>query len=605
MSREFFDELVQHNFSIFLQHACRFAALSAEAIDELADDCDWRELSANERLPWSTQLVLRHLERWSPPELLANPAVAWTQDLIEGYGRRLDWHYLCQNPELRLDAAFLERHAKRLNWTQLARCNRHLTPELRERVMHELKGDWPPAPEPVGSTLRDVSDPGTCPLDRSRPVSSLTAEEAAAHHAAINWYKLTPDLLDLTPEWLRTAGVWLHWGEPAELLYRRFIEPHLKPDFATQLREFRRERAGYYFVNGAKQDAWGMIPRLDLLACASESRDPVPARVSSYKEGPWRFFELHWVDEVHGENCLLIDRRLRPVLQAYQLGKHRFRELDVRGEQKKLPDWLLLEINNDVMDHVVWSAAPFFTYVKQRGWRSHHEIGAVSSKQEWQRLRTELPKKDFEHWSLLPSPLMLRDAPDLMCLEGRLLMSERVLQALRGATNAPLRVETTLGYQLIRTEPLPAVITAPVHRLALADPRDDDYRFFESKMQRLEASPPQLPDGYVWPRGPLGDAARRLGKIFPEGFETFHRRHCGKTYDAFTFMSASLFHVITGYESSHPETYGAVAVASDGCGDYLALLLKRDSDCELDDELYVFEHDSGTIRRFGLAIDRA
>lgn len=68
--------------------------------------------------------------------------------------------------------------------------------------------------------------------------------------------------------------------------------------------------------------------------------------------------------------------------------------------------------------------------------------------------------------------------------------------------------------------------------------------------------------------------------------------------------SPGLFHVIAGYEGSYPETYGAVAVASDGCGDYLALLLKRDSDCELDDELYVFEHDSGTIRRFGLAVVR-
>lgn len=392
MSREFFDELVQHNFRIVLQHACRFAPLSAEDIDELADDCDWRELSANERLPWSTKLVLRHLARWSAPELLANPALAWTEELVEGYGRRLDWHYLCRNPELRLDGAFLERHAKRLNCEQLARYNRHLTPELRERVLHELKGEWPEAAEPVGLTLHDVTDPGSCPLDRSRPVSSLTAEEAVAHHEAINWYKLTPDLLDLTPDWLRKAGVWLHWSEPTELLYRRFIEPHLKPEFATQLRELRRQRAGYYFVNGAREDAWGMIPRLDLLACASESRDPVPARISSYKEGPWRFFDLHWVDEVHGKNCLLIDRRLRPLLQAFQLGKHRFRELDVRSEQKSLPDWLLLEINDDGLDHVVWSVAPCFRYFHRHGWRSHHEIGAVSSKQEWQRCFPSRPR---------------------------------------------------------------------------------------------------------------------------------------------------------------------------------------------------------------------
>lgn len=607
MSQAFFNELIQHNFDIALQHACRFAPLSAAAIEELADDCYWRALSGNERLPWSTEFVLRHSARWTPSELLMNPAVPWTEDLIKRYGRRVDWHYLCRNPELRVDSAFLERHAKRLKWTQLARRNRHLTPELRERVSRELKGEWPPAAKPVSLTLGEVSAPGLCSLERSRPVTSLTAEEAVEHHAAINWYQLEPDMLDLTPDWVKQAGVYLQWSEPSELFYRRFIEPYLKPDFATLLRELRRQRAGYYFVNGAMTDEWGIIPMLELLSDTSKSPEPVRARISGYRDGPPRFFELHRVGGVHAGNCLLIDRRLRDVLRAYDLGKHQFRELAVQDEPKKLPDWLLLQVNSDVLDHIVWSAAPFFTYFSQglisHGWRSHQESGTIGSKREWQRLRSELPSKDFEYRVLLPSPLVLNDAPDLMCLEGSLLMSERVLTALRAATHAPLQVETTLGYHLMPSVAPPAVAAPRTQRQPLADPRDDDYRFFESKMRRLEASPRQLPPGYVPPKGVLGAAERRLGGIFPAGFAAFHRQHRRKRLGYFSLLSASRFEVIAGFEAAYPETFAAIAIASDGCGDYLGLLLKRDSDHELGHELYLFEHDSGTIRPFGMAID--
>ena len=604
MSPAAFEDLTRHNFRLVLCHACRFAPMSADGIDELADDCDWTTLSANERLPWTPDFVLRHVDRWVPHELLRNPGIVWTEDLVTRYGRRVDWFYLSQNPNLPVNAELLKRNAKRLNWESLARFNRQLTPELRKQFERQLQVG--PRPERGTSTLADVLEENAAsPLDPARSLTSLTPDEAVEHHAAINWYNLT-HRIDFTPEWLEKAAAFFEFAEPVESFYRRFIEPHLMPDFETFLRDVRRRRALYYFVAGARRDDWGLVPALDFASGALAGPDPVRGELSPYKEGPLRFYDVHRVDQVHAPHCLLIERRLKPLFLAHDLGQHVFRELSV-SSGKKLPDWVLLEVKNDVLDHIAWSGATFFRYVG-RGvqglhWRAHQELGAVSGTVEWQRRRAELGHGDFDRRSLLPSPLVTNGAPDLLCLEGELSMSARLLHALRSATNAPLEVETTLGFHLIGPSRQPAV-EADVPRVeALSDPRNAEYLFFEHKKQRLDSAQRALPDGYRPPRNALGDAERRLSVVFPSGFQAFHREHRRKRLDGFSILNACDFHEVRGYETTYPETYGAVAIGSDGCGDCLGLLLKRDSDHELGKQLYRFNHESGTLEPFGMCLD--
>ena len=49
------------------------------------------------------------------------------------------------------------------------------------------------------------------------------------------------------------------------------------------------------------------------------------------------------------------------------------------------------------------------------------------------------------------------------------------------------------------------------------------------------------------------------------------------------------------WQQSRPETVRAIAVASNGIGDYLGFLLKEDSMTELDDTIVKFKHESGMM----------
>jgi hypothetical protein len=601
MSRALFHDLVQHNLHLVLLNGSRFAPLSPKALEDIGDELSWGALSANEELSWSSELLLRYRDRWSK-DVLRNPKVHWDAALIKAFGRRVDWFYLSQNPNLPVDAEFLRRHSKRIVWKFLAARNRHLTPDLKSEFERELTKDEPFEPPPTPSTIADVVEPGACELDRSRPLASVSVAEALANHAAIKWHRLI-DGIELSEEWVREAGRYLGFGDPLESLYRRFMEPYFEPDFEIFVRALRGRRTPYYFVNGAYEDSYGLVPSLDIEREAIDGDDPVRARVSKFKEGPLRFYDVHRVDTVHAPHCLLVDRRLRSVLQAHDLGPHRFRELELSSDQKT-PDFVLLELQHDALDGLAWDEVSFFKYVSngKRTFRSWQEVGPIADKASFQRQRREIGHGDFEERALAPDLLLLDRAPDAMCIDGRIVLSERLLRALRLATDAPLGVSTALPQHLSVRGGANPVLAEPSPPRSADDPRDDDYRFFEAKRARLEEAVRSLPASQLAKKGALGQAQRRLAVVFPPGFERFHRSHRRKGLEAFSLLAAADFHEIKGFEVTAPETYGAVAFASDGCGDYLGLLLERDSDHQLGATVYHFQHDSGTVEPFGLEV---
>lgn len=65
--------------------------ITLEFLSANEDKLNWYELSANESLPWSSDLLQRFAHRWHYLEMSANDKVPWTEKLIEAHKEEWNW----------------------------------------------------------------------------------------------------------------------------------------------------------------------------------------------------------------------------------------------------------------------------------------------------------------------------------------------------------------------------------------------------------------------------------------------------------------------------------------------------------------------------------
>ena len=68
-----------------------------------------------------------------------------------------------------------------------------------------------------------------------------------------------------------------------------------------------------------------------------------------------------------------------------------------------------------------------------------------------------------------------------------------------------------------------------------------------------------------------------------------------KAIDGFTFLRPQNFFREVEFHVQNPETIKAVVIGENGLGDYLGLLLKKNSDYELAAKIWEFKHETGTV----------
>ncbi|HNJ87171.1 MAG TPA: hypothetical protein PKU92_11355, partial [Agitococcus sp.] len=74
---------------------------SLELIERFDDKWDWERLSNNEALPWSLELIERFEDKWRwsggiSLDLSYNEAVPWSLELIERFKDKWDWRFFNQ-----------------------------------------------------------------------------------------------------------------------------------------------------------------------------------------------------------------------------------------------------------------------------------------------------------------------------------------------------------------------------------------------------------------------------------------------------------------------------------------------------------------------------
>ena len=88
---------------------------SLELIEKYKNKWYWSNLSENKALPWSLELIEKYQDKWSFGLLSQNKFLPWTFELIEKYKDKWDWSSLSANEGLPWTLELIEKFKE--NWT--------------------------------------------------------------------------------------------------------------------------------------------------------------------------------------------------------------------------------------------------------------------------------------------------------------------------------------------------------------------------------------------------------------------------------------------------------------------------------------------------------
>jgi hypothetical protein len=87
----------------------------------------------------------------------------------------------------------------------------------------------------------------------------------------------------------------------------------------------------------------------------------------------------------------------------------------------------------------------------------------------------------------------------------------------------------------------------------------------------------------------------KLQVLLPQEFDRIYsNRFLGYQWE-YELLEPHRFFLMKGFESRHPQTYRSLIFASNGVGDHLGFLLRKDSDVELEGVVYEFNHETGEV----------
>lgn len=128
---------------------------------------------------------------------------------------------------------------------------------------------------------------------------------------------------------------------------------------------------------------------------------------------------------------------------------------------------------------------------------------------------------------------------------------------------------------------------------------EDD--FYELKLIRLYSSEAKRPE--IRTANTIQELEAISGTVFPDAFKKDYKSDeviivsTDNGLREFSYLPVRELSTDHDFYHSHPKTYRAYLIAKDGGGDYIALLLHRDSDFKLSEDLYLFDHENGEIEK--------
>jgi hypothetical protein len=561
------NELLKYYWEIFLSHTCEFYPLDKDFIERYEFELDWKAISKNRELAWDLEFLEKYETRFIWHELAGNESILWDEEKIDRFKKRLDWYYLGRNRNLPITESFIVKYAKKLFVVED-------NPMLSKSLIDKYS---------IKTVPKNTHDTQEIKDYKESDFDNIFNKFIFHHNQRVIYEKVVlPVINDITLE-----KIFEEKFDYSQRYY--FLEPvhddvhGLTPEFKIQddnpFDKFQEERGLLTLSN-----------RLTLIN-------------GSLQEGPDRLYEIPRFSSFSFYTTILVSENIKQILDRFKLPEHTYHEVDLVPKKIKTnTKFYILQIAFDTLNKdLIYESRSFHFSFKDFKKRGHGLVDEkISSHAELMAIKDKLGKiysPTGYGVTLTPDRYNLNSDFDLYSysVHGKVIVNQFLKNALeknfagqllfKSAQLLKIRIDQEKYDEKAKL----AINTKLSSKVSFTE--SDDDKFFFAKRDRLE--------NFDAPRDTTNGQEDKFTKKETElnvSFsETFKNQYSAKRIKikGYHLLPISKFYIQNEYADRFPETYKSVAIAENGLGDSINLMLERDSDHKLQSTLFEFLHETG------------
>lgn len=566
-----FDKFILNHWDVFLRHICEYHPLDEDFLEKYEYELAWNSLSKNRQIKWNQKILERFENRFLWHELAWNEAIHWETPLIKRFKKRLDWYYLGRNKNLPITSEFIYEHKKKIF---IIESNIHLTPELK----NEYGKDLLPS---LKNNTNSLSEDQMNNLEET-----LLSQSGLTRNAFKN-------------------------------LYENYILRHLSEKSLEQIFEEKIDYSQRYFkINPIRNDIHGLTPefQIDGKNVFEEFREgrglfEITSELKlvngSLQEGPPRLYELPRFSGMSYYPLLLVSENLKSIFESFKISKHKF--IPVNIQPKKIKTDLVYYILQIEYDSFLKSSDFHklqFQKLTKNDWFGEFKKellsnGEIRDYDSMASYTEDLKTQGVKFSKLVPINYISNTDRDIFTIEGDVIVNEYVKKAIEDSL--PNQVQFNSVQLLNIGIPQPEYDSKSFegrNTVSVIDSEpsmDEELVFYYQKAKRIEKEEKEI-GGYI-NNDEFLDIQQKFNILIPELFKHRYRRN-EIDNEEYEFLPINEFYVQNEYADRVPETYKSLIVAENGCGDSLGLILEKEDDFKLKENLYEFNHETGEVEEY-------
>lgn len=570
-----FKKFIDNHWNIFLNHISQFHSLERKFLIDYAYELNWKLISKNRNIKWSQEILETFENRYLWHELAWNESITWNTDLIKRFKKRLDWYYLGRNVNLPISVEFIIEHRKNIF---IIETNNFLTAELKQIYGKDLLPDIKP---------------------KTPPITALTLYQ-----------------LSNLKETLLTESKLMK--NSFENLYSEYIHPYLRTTSIEEIFERKFDYSQRYFkISPIRNDIHGLTPefKIDGKNVFGDFREgrgffeingQIELMNGSLQEGPPRLYEMPRFSDMSFYPVLLLSENIKTLIENFKISDHKF--IPVKISPKKIKtdlSFYILQIEYDSLLKKTDFSNLQFEKLTKNGWFDDFESeqlrkGDVEDYGAIQLIQEELKSQGIQYSKLRPLNYKVDTDEDIFTIEHDIIVNEFVKTAIENALPNQVNFESvqTLNIKIPKEKYDNKKNGKALDSSIILNSNtkiSEEFIYYSEKAIRLETK--EIPFAAKIDEDEFHQKQIELNVILPESFKNRYRNNEIDT-EEYEFLSISEFYIQNEYSDRIPESYKSIIVAENGCGDSLGLILQKQNDYKLREELYEFNHETGEIERY-------
>lgn len=561
-----FNKFLDRFWDVFLLNVCCFHNLDNDFLEKYEYEIDWKSISINRNLNWTQELLEKYESRLLWHELAWNPSISWTTPLIKKFKKRLDWYYLGRNTNLPISKEFIDEHRKNIF---IIANNKFLTRELEKYYDKNLL----PAIENRKNIIEKIE------------IKNLENQ-------------ISENISDFRYSQIH--------------LYEKYILPNLKNEELKAVFESKFPYNQRYFkLKPIHDDVFGLTPEFKI-----EGDNPFDKHVDgrplnkvgqtytlikgSLQEGKDRLYEIPRQTGMTYYPVLIVSENVKIILEQFVSTKMQFHKTIIKHDKLKPNfEYFILEMETDSVYQLMDFDKTTFLYRYSTDWCGSLSVPQKVDKKpnKYEDIAKSVSIENARRLEIYPDSYCLKKDCDIFTIKSDFIVNEFVKEKLEKELPNQIEFESA---ELIKVrmnqedydKKKGKEIEVKTNKVKVEV--SPETLFFEKKIERLKNT-----SDIVFPKSShkdkLTDFENSNSVIFSDNFRTLYRN--GLDSEEYKLLKVDDFYIEEQYQDRYPETYRAVIVAENGCGDSLGLILKRNSDYELDDILVEFLHETGEIEK--------